>query len=169
MPKRSTGGWSEATARAYRRRTFEALQANIRFQWFLDNVSDKVRFALSTRVRMATDYVRNRVVLNISVPVGRASSLGRKFGARTRRKGREFVTTRSRPGEFPRADTTQLMRTIFKDFAQIDKYTCEGYVGTPLDYGLILEVSTKLNRSFLRRTLNEELPKVRKLLSDPIK
>lgn len=45
----------------------------------------------------------------------------------------------------------------------------EGFVGTPLDYGLVLEVSKKLDRSFLKRTLDEERPLVMRLLLGPIK
>jgi len=44
--------------------------------------------------------------------------------------------------------------------------TYDGYVGTPLDYGAILEL--KMNRSFLRRTLDEERPTIMKILRKPI-
>ncbi len=106
---------------------------------------------------MATELVHAKVVRNISRPV--TKGIGPRGGLR--------ITGRSKPGEYPKADTTQLMKTIFKHF-QEDKPGVEaGYIGTPLDYGFILEY--KLDRSFLRRTLREENDKVTRILTGPIK
>ena len=63
----------------------------------------------------------------------------------------------SKPGEFPHLDTGRLRASIFHDvFWEGSVLLCR--VGTPLDYGLILEYN---GRSFLRRTLTEMWPALR--------
>lgn len=128
-------------------------------EWFADNVIDTVQMTMKDRVNLATDFIRNKVVMNISkaVVVGK-----NKFG---RRK----VIERSKPGEFPRADTTALMKSIFTGLDLVEHGVWQGFVGTPLDYGYILETSERLNRSFLKRTLDEERATVIRILSGPIK
>lgn len=152
---------SEAVLRALKRRsqtgigglagTSAAKQA-IRIEWFIKEVSDKINFTMKQRVRIATELVKSQVVKNISKAVG-------KSGGR--------VTERSKPGEFPRADTTQLMKSIFGDTRTTADGAHEGYVGTPLDYGVILELYR--DRSFLRRTLDELRTPVTRILSGPIR
>ena len=88
------------------------------------------------RLDMIAQLLRDKIVANVSLPVERS---GRR------------VIVRSLVGEFPRAETTRLMRDIFWDRSAILTRT----VGTSLDYGLWLELK---GRSFLRRTLNEEQP-----------
>lgn len=149
-------GISQATANAYARRVGRADADLARFQWFIREVSDKVSMTMEQRVRMATDYLLSKVVKNISVPVVKLV-----ISKKTR------VTERSKPGEFPRADTTQLLKTTFSDVKKLTPAVTEGYVGTPLDYGLILE--TKLNRKFLTRTLQEEQGTIQRMLTGPIK
>lgn len=63
--------------------------------------------------------------------------------------------SRSKPGEFPRADTTLLLKSIFLEGPEwTGETTVECRVGMPLDYGVRLEL--QMQRSFLVRTLNEE-------------
>jgi len=136
---------------ARRRRTERASGKAVEIEWFIDEVSQRVNLAMSQRIRMATELVKNRVIVNISRPVTKTIT---SRGVR--------VSDRSRPGEFPKADTTMLMKTIFSGM----KDGLTGFVGTPLDYGLELEL--KMNRSFLVRTLYEESDKVRRLLTGPL-
>ncbi len=124
----------------------------VRIQWFIDEVSNKVAFTMKARVRIATEFVKSKVVKNISRPV-------------TKSGGR--VSDRSKEGEFPKAETTQLLKTIFGETRTSAKGIYDGFVGTPLDYGLILE--TRRDRSFLVRTLNEERATVKAILSGPIR
>ena len=130
---------------------------SVRIEWFIKNVSDKVELSLKQRTRIAAELLKTSVVRNISKPVTR--SIGPKGG--------KVVSDRSKEGEFPKADTTQLMKTIFMEVRMEGKGVFEGYVGTTLDYGLILE--TRRNRSFLVRTLNEVRSKIKRILSGPIK
>ena len=124
-------------------------------------------------MRLATEFVKNKVVKNISRPVTKIvvkSPQGRNAkGQFTKGQSYTRVTNRSKKGEFPKADTTQLMKTIFSTYQEFGPMSFAGYVGTPLDYGLRLEISPSLDRSFLVRTLNEERENVMAILSGPIK
>jgi hypothetical protein len=145
-------GTSRAVQDALARRRRDSARAQSRDKWFIQQVREAANLTLGQRVVLATEYLKNKVIRNLSVPVGRG------------RGGR--VTERSQPGEFPRADTTLLMKTIFTDYAGspsegADTEWVEGYVGTPLDYGLILE--TEMDRSFLQRTLYEEADRLQEI------
>lgn len=147
---------SSAVLNARNRRTTADAARVVRWDWFIDNVSNKVSLTMSQRLTMATQYLLTKVTQNISRPVTKV------VGPR----GGRVVLDRSLPGEYPKADTTQLLKTVFSDIKQLGKDSVEGFIGTPLDYGLILE--TKLNRSFLVRTLNEERTNITKMLTGPI-
>lgn len=158
-------------ARARRDIRWDKREAEIR--WFVDAVSEKIQMSMKKRVRLATEYLKDRIVRNISVPVVRGfrvkqdTLLDSETGKTSTRKRKEtFVVERSVKGEFPRAETTQLMKTLFTDYREDSKGEASGYVGTPLDYGLILEL--RMDRSFLVRTLFEEADILRAILSGPI-
>lgn len=148
-----------AIERARQRRSEQAAASLVRIQWFVREVSDKIALTARERVRVATEYLKSKVVQNISAPVVKSKG----------RRGRIVVSGRSKAGEFPRADTTQLIKGIFSTLGEPVRGMFEGYVGTPHDYGLILETSAELNRSFLVRTLREEEAVLRRILTGPIK
>lgn len=150
---------SAAVLAARARRGQQNSARGARVEWYLKNVSDVVQMTLKQRVTLATRHLRDQVLRNISKSVGRG----------TTKSGKTIVTERSKPGEFPRADTTQLMKSIFDEVRQTSKNQVDGYVGTPIDYGAILETSVKLNRSFLVRTLNEETGTIKRILTGPLK
>lgn len=164
MAKRDWGelrGEHRASVRveeARQRRVAGEAARQVRIDWFIREVSDKISMVLKSRIGLACELLKSQVVRNISTAVVKATSL------RTRRI---VVVERSKPGEYPRADTTQLMKTIFSDRREVSPGVWEGYVGTTLNYGLILE--TKMDRSFLVRTLNEQAHRVRAILTGPIK
>jgi hypothetical protein len=130
--------------------------SDVRWQWFIKEVSDKISLTMLERTRIATNFVMSKVIRNISTAVTKG----------TGPRGGRVVTNRSKSGEFPHAETTQLMKTIFSDVREFGDGSCEGYVGTPLPYGLILEV--RMGRSFLVRTLNEERAEIVRILTGPI-
>jgi hypothetical protein len=148
---------SQAVLNARQRRGGLGAASEVRWQWFLREVSDKIKFTLLDRTKIITSHVMSKVVKNLSTPVVKG----------TGPMGGRVVVNRSKPGEFPRAETTQLMKTIFSDVVEFVDGSCEGYIGTPLDYGVILEL--KMNRSFLVRTLDESRPDIVKVLTGPIK
>ena len=141
---------------ARRRQVLRAGQSEVRIEWMLKEVVGKVEMTIRQRVGLATLLVESKVIKNISTAVDKE----------TGPKGGIIVTQRSVAGEFPRADTTHLMKTIFREVKSTKNRT-SGYIGTPLSYGLILEL--KRNRSFLVRTLNENRSIVMAILSGPIK
>ena len=145
---------SAATESATLRRAVRGAKGSVRFQWFINEVNSTIQLTMRQRVVLATELVRSRVVRNISIPVTRGSG--------------GQVIQRSKPGEFPRADTTTLKKDIF-GITLSRGGVSDGFVGTTLDYGLILEISKRFDRSFLLRTFKEELPVIRKILTGPIK
>jgi hypothetical protein len=147
-----------AVEKALIRRTGRAQEGLTRIVWKIEEAKKKVRFNLNQRVALATGLVFQSTLLNISKSVGR--------GTRARKRTRTVVTERSKPGEFPRADTTLLMTSLFMGVVK-EKRRTWGYIATPQDYGLILEI--KLNRSFLVRTLRAQEHTVRRLLTRPIR
>jgi len=147
---------SAVLAAAAQRRVIRAGQSEVRIEWMLNEVIGKLNLSFDKRVRLATELVKSKIIKNISVAVIKE----------TGSMGGVIVTQRSVAGEFPRADTTQLLKTIFSEVKKTGTRV-EGYVGTPLSYGLQLEL--KMNRSFLVRTLNEERSKVMRILQGPIK
>ena len=153
-------GASAAVLAARARRVAGKGASEARIEWFIAEVAEKLAITMRRRVEMATFMVKDKVVQNISRPVTKTKGS---------KSGRIVVTNRSKGGEFPKADTTQLMKGIFAGVRQVSKGNFEGFVGTPLDYGAILETNKRLNRSFLVRTLREEQSKVNRILTGPIK
>lgn len=165
-------GYTAAVQAAYARRAGVAGRADVNFEWFIEEVSDKIELTMERRVRLTTNWLQSQVVQNISRPVTKTTTKrvrdtsgfpkGGPVGSQYTK-----ITNRSKPGEFPKADTTQLRKTIFNGTFESSPGVWDGFVGTPLDYGLILEI--KMNRSFLVKTLNELKPRIVRLLSGPIK
>lgn len=139
-------------ARGRRQQRFEQ-----RLQWYGDRLAAGIEMNMEARMKLATQLLRDKVVINISVPVVKTAG----------KDGRIRVTERSSPGEFPRADTTRLMKDIFNDTV-VERNRVRGFVGTTLDYGLYLETSPRLNRAFLVPTLNEMLPRLAQILGGPM-
>ena len=128
---------------------------NVRVRWLGDRVRRNVRMGMVQRLKVTAQLLRDRVVINISIPVvklKRKVTFTDPTTGRTRTRTKTVVdrNSRSKPGEFPRADTTRLMKDIFWD---LDERLGRARVGTTLDYGLRLEI--RMQRSFLRRTLLE--------------
>ena len=123
-----------------------------RIEWLGERLQSEIRIGMRARVRLAAQLLRDKVVINISRPVHKYRG----------RRGRIVVdpTSRSKPGEFPKADTTRLMKDIYYE---VRGDGLEAIVGTTLDYGLILEVAR--NRSFLRRSLGEMESVIRSILT----
>ena len=120
-----------------------------RLEWYGERLRNNLNIGLEARMKIASQLLRDKVVMNISVPV-----------VKEIRNGKTVVTERSAPGEFPRADTTRLMKDIFYDVKTRGDQLV-GIVGTTLDYGLYLETSPRLNRAFLVPTLDEIQPQLR--------
>ena len=147
---------SRAVLTARANRLAAAHEKRMRIEWYVKNVMDTVDYHVEDRIRIATEFLRAKIVSNIS----RSVTIG--VGPR----GGRVVVNRSTPGQYPRADTTQLMKTIFGGVRRDANGNWTGYVGTPLDYGLILEV--RMGRPFLTRTLQEEQHRITGILTQRI-
>jgi len=126
-------------------------------EWFIDEAVRSVNLTARQRVVLATEWLRNKTVLNISIPVVKEVRDRKGGGQHT------VVTERSKPGEFPRADTTLLRKSIFGVVVDAEPGVFDGYVGTPIEYGVRLEL--QMNRSFLLRTFAEQKPNLMKILT----
>ena len=147
--------FSAAVQAARARRAGRAGKSAVEIESFVDEVQKRIDLTLKQRVFIAVNFLQGRVVKNISVPVTK-EVIG----------GRTMVTERSKRGEFPRADTTQLLKTIFWDVVDNGAGQVDGHVGTPIWYGLELEVN--MDRRFLTRTLDEERGNLVRILTGPI-
>jgi len=137
------------------------IRINTRVDWAeAKQFSNTLHGEMKARVRLAGQLLRDKVVVNISRPVRKVPGVRGRDG---RRRTWVDPTSRSKPGEFPKADTTRLMKSIFA------KKILKGYgvqVGTPVTYGLFLELF--MDRSFLRRTIKEFAPQLRRVLTKPL-
>lgn len=148
---------SDAVLKAHAREGAQAQKEYIRFKWYVDNVLSKVRMGMKERLHTAAAFVHKKCVANISKPVVVSKT----------KTGKRIVTERSKPGEFPRAETGHLRRTLSYGVLKKDNEWV-GYVSTPVIYGAILELWEPLNRTYMRRTLYEERESVKKILSGPL-
>ena len=139
-------------------------RGDTRMKWFGEKVARNINIGMSDRLRIAGQLLRDMTVKNISRPVTktpgaqagkRRDTSGRLTGQKTFTK----VTNRSKRGEFPKAETTLLMKTVFFEM----RSPLSVIVGTPLKYGLILE--TRMNRSFLVRTHRQFMPTFKRAMS----
>lgn len=144
---------STATDAARARRAKRSGSKATNIEWFVNKFMKRMNLSMNQRMRIAVQYLQTRVVENISRPVTKTVS---------KRTGRIVVSNRSKPGEFPKADTTNLLKSIFHHIESRGNEVV-GFVGTPLDYGLFLELY--MNRSFLVRTLKEESATIRAMLT----
>lgn len=121
--------------------------------WNGDKLTKILHGELAERVKKCTQLVKDQTKKNLSLPVLKYTNP---------RTGHVTVLpeSRSKPGEFPRTEHggSGLMGNIFGEMIEETK----GAVGTTLGYGLLLE--TKMDRSFLRRTLNEMQPLLKQIL-----
>ena len=148
MGARAAAGLGRAAVGMGRARAGHAARggrAAVAWEWFGDQVFENIEIGLEARLRLAGQLLRDKVVVNISLPVGRNA------------QGK--VVERSLPGEFPRVETSRLMKDIFWEMTGPRTVV----VGTTLDYGLILE--TQMDRSFLVRTLEEMQPQLQRIIS----
>lgn len=109
-------------------------------KWYGPKVHAGVRRLAASRLNLAAEYLRGKIVRNL-------------------RRKQTRIHGPSQPGEFPHADTGRLSQSVFRTTATESDPSC--IVGTNLVYGRVHEIK----RSFLRRTLYEELPQLRRIVT----
>lgn len=155
MARRNRGrrGRETEPAGAGKSRRARTQRLQSRIKWFGTNAFQEMNLTIAQRVALAGQLLRDKVVANLSKPV-------RKF---TNRSGKMAVdpNSRSKPGEYPRADTTRLMKSI-----TYSQKGTEARIGTNVKYGLLHEVG---ERPFLSRTLKALRPTIVKILTQRIR
>jgi len=148
---------SASVTAAKARREAVAGRSDVRIDWYIENVMNKVRMSMRKRMLVAVEFLRSQVTKNISRPV----TVG------TGPKGGRVVTNRSKTGEFPKKDFGLLFRSIFGDVKESGDMV-DGFVGLPLGYGVVLETNKRLDRKFLTRTMYEEQDRLKRMLTGPV-
>lgn len=148
--------YSPAVERARTRSIARAGRDLVRIESFVEQVANRLDLGVHKRLTTAVAFLKTKTVKNISQPVTKTVSP----------QGNIVVTDRSKPGEFPKADTTLLMTTIMSGVKR-DGSAWLGFVGTPVDYGVILEL--RMQRPFLVRTLTEEAGTISRIMRRPIR
>lgn len=97
-----------------------------KIEWHGTEFLEKFRQAWMKRLYLAAAHVQAKIQSNIS----RASRDG----------------GRSKAGEYPKADTGRLRQSIF---FEVDTQHMTAVVGTPLEYGLMLEYGTRSARTIV--------------------
>jgi len=145
------------------KRAERAGRVNTRIEWFDAQLTAGVKKTAKQRVAFAAQTLRDAIVVNISTPVRKiaGSAPKDKKTGQFQKGGKSRVdpSSRSKPGEFPHAETTRLRKDIFWQSTHGGN---GAIVGTTLDYGLILELYR--DRSFILRTFNQLRPKLSKVL-----
>lgn len=131
-----------------------------RLIWYGDKVQNNIQVNAKKRLLIAGQALRDLIVVNISRPVTKTRVKATGAAAREQ-KTMTKVTNRSKPGEYPKADTTRLMKDIFYDTR---KDGMSVIVGTSLDYGAVLELSTRLDRAYIMKTYNENRDKLARII-----
>lgn len=134
------------------------LSTQVRIRWYIDEVVGKIGRITRGRTSKELKFLKAKVVENISKPVTR--TVGPRGGVR--------VTGRSKPGEYPKLETGRLAKSIFVMEFRNTKNKWDGYVATGSEHGAILELSQTLDRSYIRRTFNEEIDGVLKRITKRI-
>lgn len=112
-------------------------------KWFGGRVAADLTDEMNRRLRLVGEMLASQVRRNISIS--------------TRSQGPSV------PGEFPHADTGNLRKSVTYDHKPKENSV---EVGTPVEYARPLE--KELDRSFLERTLHEELDRVKAILTKPM-
>jgi hypothetical protein len=117
--------------------------AGSRVKWYGGKVRKELSDEMNRRLRLVGERLASKVRRNISTSTRSAGP--------------------SAPGEFPHADTGNLRKSIVYDhrpeFNEVD-------VGSAVEYAEYLEHN--MHREFLTRTLEEELPMIKSILTKPM-
>ncbi len=147
--------------------------STFRMKWHGPKLTRRIEGILSRRLDQAAELVKAQTIRNLRknqswIGKGRRPKGKAKWKAiRDYYAGKPSPYSPSKPGEIPHVDGGQLSMSIFWD----RRSKLVRRVGTPLEYGLWLQVGTRKMkaRAYLDVTLSENLSKVRAIVTAPIK
>jgi len=127
----------------------------VQFNSALNQFADTLNRQMKNRMTRACQKVQGKAVDLIRNP---------SSGGRTYKRG-GVTHMASPPGAPPNADTGQLMKSIAY---QVSGDGTEGVIGTPLTYGLLLEMGTSrmAPRPWLQPALDQSRDEVKKILGE---
>lgn len=133
-----------------------------RVEWFEGPAFLKIKTTLAGRVALAGQLVRDDVVVSLSRPVTKFVKKTNPKKDKDGQKSRTVVKpgSRSKPGQYPKAETTRLMKSI--TYSQVG---LEARIGTNVDYGLLHETR---DRPFLSRSLKKLRKTIKRILLQKI-
>lgn len=123
------------------------MSGGIKMEWHGDELAKLVEDEMTKRLAAAAEVVRAEAVRSIKTPYPPAST----------------------PGEPPhsRSGASGLFGSVFY---RVDKALRRAVIGTPLKYGLYLELGTKrmAARPWLRPALMKAMPRIKAILTKPL-
>jgi len=157
-------------------RIANATRVVLQEDWYINPVLSLFFKTFRNRMERATNYLQAKVVKNISRPVTKEyfvrdgvtdPGFDQNQHKTARKTSVAFISNRSKKGEFPKEDTSRLVKSIKAYYVNDSSGKIMGAVGSEVDYAIKLE--TTMQRSFLIRTLYEEMGTLRRILGSPIK
>ena len=137
---------------AFGKMKFDGKSGNVSFKWHGKAIEKGIRRHMLKRVKKAAYLVERRTKKNVSRKTTR-------------------VAGPSIPGSlFPHRDEGNLVKSIKHRKGQIESSTITYQVGTPLKYGLFLELGTSkmVARPFLRTTLDMSKIEIEQFITAPL-
>ena len=124
----------------------------------------QVLIGLVKRMKLLGNHLENAHVIKLSTPVVKKRKKRRRSTSRGS-KGSTYTyadpSSRSKPGQYPKSETTNLRKSIFSE-VEVEPLGVQLKIGTSVKYGERLE--TKMDRKGLRSTMIGEAPAIRSLL-----
>jgi len=126
--------------------------AGVTFKWNGEKIQANMRRHLKKRVTKAVYFLEAQAKRNVT-------------------RHQTKVHGPSKPGDkFPHEDDSNLVKNITNKVSNVNPQTVEGFFGTPLKYGLFLELGTSkmVARPFLRTTLDQSRAEVESFINYPM-
>ena len=134
-------------------------------QWNSNKLAQEIVTGMAKRMALLGEHMKGAHMRKLSKPVVKITKARRRTTTRGG-KGSTYTyavpSSRSKPGEYPRAETGLLMKSIQAD-TDVTPAGITLKVGTTSKYGAELEL--KAGRLGLRATMIENIPVIKKVLT----
>jgi len=132
---------------------------NVVIKWVGGKPMASLQIVVQTKMLKRLELIGMHLQKSLMKKLGKPVTKGKRTRFRSTSRGAAgssytFASNRSKAGEYPRADSTNLMTGVFYDVIK-NPVSPSVRVGHQAKYGVILE--EKLNRKLLRANLYEEM------------